>query len=594
MRVRRLWVRNFRGIKELDWKLPTDQRLLALVGPGDSGKSTILEAVHYLLGDRWNVPFVDTDFFSADVENPISIAALVIDIPPALKKETALGLWMSGVDQDGEIHQDPEDALEPALQVQLEVDASLEPRWSVLRTDGSEQYLTSTQRRAFSTFKVDDRTDVQLRWSRNSALGRMSANDGGERDALAAASRAAREALADHNNSSLTDLAALVQNRVNRVGGGSFADIKPGLDTSRSSMGAGLALYEDVVPLTSFGLGSRRLASLAVQQLAAGLRSVALVDELESGLEPHRAVRLLDYLLFNDDYAQVLVTTHSPVIVEQARIENLATVQNRGGVVTVTSLGGSEEVLQRLRRVRPSSLLARRVIVGEGKTEHGLLLECIDAWDSVRISQGLSTSAGEGVAIQDGNGGTEVAPRAEALARLGFIVAGFCDNDDRAVDAPIAAAQAAGVVVIRWSFGHNTESQACAELEADGLQSFVELGVQRRNGPDTVLQDLNAADPANPLTSLDVASWLAVHSLPDVRARVAKAALSRKWFKDVPGGRELGKWINDHYNHPQLATTFAQLEQIRAFVYPEHTVAEAPCDAETGAGETGSVETGHG
>jgi putative ATP-dependent endonuclease of OLD family len=97
--------------------------------------------------------------------------------------------------------------------------------------------LTSTQRHSFSTFKVDDRTDIQLRWSHNSALGRMSAKDGGERDALAAASRAAHEALADHHNPSLTELAASVQDRANKVGGGSFSDIRPGLDTSRSSMG---------------------------------------------------------------------------------------------------------------------------------------------------------------------------------------------------------------------------------------------------------------------------------------------------------------------------------------------------------------------
>lgn len=157
------------------------------------------------------------------------------------------------------------------------------------------QQLTSSQRRAFSTFKVDDRTDAQLRWSRNSPLGRLSAEDGGEREALASASRAAREALADHENSSLSELATKVQERVNKIGGGRFSDVKPGLDTTRSSMGAALALYEDVVPLTSYGLGSRRLASLAVQQLAAGSRSVAVVDQLESGLEPHRAVRLLNY-----------------------------------------------------------------------------------------------------------------------------------------------------------------------------------------------------------------------------------------------------------------------------------------------------------
>lgn len=171
MRIRRLWIENFRGIKSLDWKLSTDQQLVALVGPGDSGKSTILEAIHYLLGDRWNIPFADTDFHTVNVGTPILIKALLIDLPPTLKKEDSLGLWLSGVDQEGEVHQDPEDGYEPAILVQLTVDESLEPKWSVTRADGEQQYLTSTQRRAFSTFKVDDRTDAQLRWSRNSPVG---------------------------------------------------------------------------------------------------------------------------------------------------------------------------------------------------------------------------------------------------------------------------------------------------------------------------------------------------------------------------------------------------------------------------------------
>ena len=570
MRVRRLWISNFRGVRELDWKLPTNQQLVALVGPGDSGKSTILDALHYLLGDRWNIPFSDTDFFGVDVEKPIVVKALLTDLPIALKKEAALGLWLSGVDAQGDAHQDPEDGLEPALIVQLVVCSDLEPRWYVARADGEIQNLSSSQRRAFSTFKVDDRADAQLRWSRNSPLGRMSAEGGGERQALAAASRAARDTLVGHQSTSLSSIAAKVQERANKIGSGRFTDIKPGLDTSRSSMSAGLALYEDVIPLTSYGLGSRRLASLAVQQLAAGSRSIAVVDELESGLEPHRAVRLLNYLLSDEDYAQVIVTTHSPVIVEQAHIENLATVQNRNGVVTVTSLGNASDLVQRLRRARPSSLLARRVVVAEGKTEHGLLLELIDTWDAQRAAFGQSTSAGEGVAIQDGNGGTEVGPRSEALACLGFTVMAFLDNDDRSVDAGIVDAMLAGVQVTRWSQGLNTEMQVCSQLQADALTDFLALGIQRRSSDDTVRQDLNSIDPTNPVPSLNVQDWLSTGmKLDAARNRIAQAAIKRKWFKDVDGGRELGAWIVRNYSQTQLASTTSLLDKVRAFLYPK-------------------------
>lgn len=465
--------------------------------------------------------------------------------------------------------QDPEDGYVPALLVQLSVDASLEPKWSVLRTDGELQHLTSSQRRAFSTFKVDDRTDAQLRWSRNSPLGRLSAEDGGEREAIASASRAAREALADHENSSLSELATKVQERTNKIGGGRFSDVKPGLDTSRSSMGAALALYEDVIPLTSYGLGSRRLASMAVQQLAAGSRSVAVVDELESGLEPHRAVRLLNYLLSDDDYSQVIVTTHSPVIVEQAKIENLATVQAAQGVVTVTTLRGSSDAMLRLRRARPSSLLARRVVVVEGKTEHGLLLECLDSWDIERSSQGLSTSAGEGVAIQDAGGGTEVAPRAEALAALGFAVAGFLDNDDRTVDAAVVDALLAGATMVRWDLGFSTEGQICSQLAADGLTAFIKQGVDRRSSEQTVRDDINSIEGTQPVTSLDVTDWIAAGiTIEEARTRVATAAIARKWFKEVDGGRALGRWLMQYSAHHQLADAIGHLKDVRDFIYP--------------------------
>lgn len=583
MKVQQLTIKRFRGIKSLDWKLPTNQRLITLIGPGDTGKSTILEAIHYLLGDRWSIPFADTDFFGVEVSEPIVIKAVLTDLPVELLKESAFGLWLSGVDADGELHQDPEDGLEPCLVAKLSVDETLEPKWAVERVDGESQPLSSGQRKAFSTFKVDDRTDAQLRWTRTSALGRMSAKDGGEREALAAASRAAREALDGHESLALTDVARKVQERANKIGGGHFAGIRPGIDTSRSSMGANLALYEDVVPLTSFGLGSRRLASLAVQQLAAGSRAVAVIDELESGLEPHRAVRLLSYL-DSDEYSQVVVTTHSPVIVEQAPLESLAVVQNHEGAVSITSLGDASELVQRLRRGRPSALLARRVIAAEGKTEQGVSLALLDAWDVERVRSGLTTSAGEGVAVQDCIGGSEVPLRAAAMAAMGYDVVTLMDNDDRSVDRHVTAAEAASVVVVRWDVGMNTEQQICSELDADGLSKLLQLGVELRSTEDTVLADVNFADPEHPVSSLQVDDWIADGiTLGAARGRIAKAMVTRKWAKDVDAGRLLGDWLVENQGTLALGEVFEKLNRVKDFIYRRvETEAASPADGADG------------
>jgi energy-coupling factor transporter ATP-binding protein EcfA2 len=568
MRIQRLIVKRFRGIKTLDWVIPRDQRLIALVGPGDSGKSTILEAIHLLLGDRWNVAFTDTDFYRVDVTEPITIRAVLVDIPAPLLKDGALGLWLTGLADTGELFQDPEDHLTPALLVQLSVDSTLEPHWTVERVEGQSHALSATQRRHFSTFKVDDRTDSQLRWSRTSALGRLSAEQGGEREALAAASRAARDALLHHQSSPLAQLSLAVQDRVNAIGGGRFANFRPGLDTSRSAFGTGLALFEDEVPVTSFGLGSRRLASLAIQQLAAGNRSLALVDEIEDGLEPHRAVRLLQYLLTAGEYSQVIATTHSAVVVEQARIENLASVQCADGAVTVTSLGGSDETLQRIRRSRPSSLLARKVVVAEGKTEHGLLLACIEEWDATRTLAGLSTAAGEGIAIQDGQGGSEVPLRAAALSTLGMAAAGFMDNDDRGADAAVLSAREAGVTIVRWNSGCNTESQVCSSLDVASLSAIISLAVEQRGSPHTVLNDLHSVAPTLSLPSLQVDEWLASGVLlVEARSVVAAAAHSRNWFKSVEGGIVLGSWIMRNSAHQELAGVMSVLADAYKFIY---------------------------
>lgn len=46
---------------------------------GDSGKSTILDAINLCLGARRSAPFGDTDFFGMDVNRTIVIAITLGD-----------------------------------------------------------------------------------------------------------------------------------------------------------------------------------------------------------------------------------------------------------------------------------------------------------------------------------------------------------------------------------------------------------------------------------------------------------------------------------------------------------------------------------
>jgi len=63
MKIKYIKIHNFRGISQLDWDV--NGRFVCLIGPGDSTKSTILEAIELALTPRRTVTFDDADFYNA-------------------------------------------------------------------------------------------------------------------------------------------------------------------------------------------------------------------------------------------------------------------------------------------------------------------------------------------------------------------------------------------------------------------------------------------------------------------------------------------------------------------------------------------------
>lgn len=64
MNIHHIKIERFRGIRELDWRVGGD--FVCFVGPGDSTKTTILDAVEFALSPRWNIQFDDSDFYADD------------------------------------------------------------------------------------------------------------------------------------------------------------------------------------------------------------------------------------------------------------------------------------------------------------------------------------------------------------------------------------------------------------------------------------------------------------------------------------------------------------------------------------------------
>ena len=97
-RIRKIEIENFRGIKTLTW-CPA-KGINCLIGPGDSGKSSVLDAIDFCVGARRMIQFTDADFHQLDVENPIRIAVTLGELDDALKNLETYGMYVRGFDAE--------------------------------------------------------------------------------------------------------------------------------------------------------------------------------------------------------------------------------------------------------------------------------------------------------------------------------------------------------------------------------------------------------------------------------------------------------------------------------------------------------------
>ena len=80
MRISRAIIENWRSVKYADFE-PTDMTIL--VGANNSGKTNILSAINFLIGDRYPIPanLLDTDYYLSDRERDIHIQLDFDDAP---------------------------------------------------------------------------------------------------------------------------------------------------------------------------------------------------------------------------------------------------------------------------------------------------------------------------------------------------------------------------------------------------------------------------------------------------------------------------------------------------------------------------------
>jgi len=547
-RIRAIEIKNFRGIKELTW-FPS-AGINCLVGPGDSGKSSILDAVDFCLGARRNIQFTDADFHQMDVEAPISITLTLGELDDDLKNIDAYGMFVRGFKAETqEIEDEPENDAETVLTLNLQVASDLEPSWTLVSERAAAQGLTRNlswgDRVRLAPTRLGALADYHLGWRRGSVLNRVSEERADASAALAKAAREARKAFGDEAQEQLADTLAIVADTARHLGIPLGENIKAMLDAHSVSFSGGtISLHDEVgIPLRGLGLGSTRLLIAGLQRKAAAHSSILLMDELEHGLEPHRIIRLLGSLGAKEHEAplQVFMTTHSPVALRELSGSQLYVARPSGDWHQVQNVG-TEDGIQSTIRLYPDAFLAPKIVVCEGASEVGL----VRGLDQHRTATGQTSISASGTALVDCGGGGADRPfaRASAFRGLGYQAAVLRD-DDVAPTAQIEAAfQAGGGKVVAWRNGRALEDELFLSLSDDGVGRMLDRAIDL-HGPDLINDHIKSTtNNATDLGTIQADALVNGYS-NQARQVLGRAARTRKagWFKSVTWMEELAREI---------------------------------------------------
>lgn len=547
-RIRKIEIENFRAIKSLTW-FPTPG-INCLIGPGDAGKSTILDGVDFCLGARRNIQFTDSDFHQLDVNTPIKISVTIGELDDGLKSLDAYGMYVRSYNAlSGVIEDEPDVNAETVLTIRLTVESDLEPSWSLVsdraEAQGQTKNLVWGDRARLAPTRLGVTSDYHLSWRRGSVLNRISEERADASAAMVQAARDARTAFDNEENAQLKETLETVAVTAKALGIRTGDTVKAMLDAqSVSFSGGAISLHDhDGIPLRGLGTGSARLLIAGLQQTASAQSTIFLVDELEYGLEPHRIIRLLGSLGAKDVSLplQVFVTTHSPVALRELSGNQLFVVRGVGGIHNVQAVGTADEI-QSTIRLYPDAFLAPSVIICEGASEVGLIRGIDQYWTA---TQGQSINA-YGAALVDCGGGEADRPytRAASFQALGYRTAIVRDADKQPTEAAEINFVLDGGMVVAWQAGRALEDELFMSLTNDGVRKLINLAVEL-HGEERINQHIQSvSDNAQTLASIQADIALNDISLEN-RQALGMASRRRKagWFKSVTWMEGVGRDI---------------------------------------------------
>jgi len=177
-----LTIERFRGITSLKWK--PSRGVNVILGGGDVGKTTILEAIALLLSPVNPTTLSDPEYHDRDIEAGFSIEA-VLSLPAGAgisrqMKPSWPWEWSGEEATVPSLEHDGKRAGEPVYRVRVRGTEDLELAYEIVQLDGSADSFPVALRRAIGLVRLsgDDRNDRDLRLVQGSALDRLLSDKG--------------------------------------------------------------------------------------------------------------------------------------------------------------------------------------------------------------------------------------------------------------------------------------------------------------------------------------------------------------------------------------------------------------------------------
>ena len=525
-RLLSLHIQNFRGIKDLMCDF-SGSDMCCLIGHCDSGKSTILQAISYLFASNWTIPVSDEDFYRLDTSSSIQITGIVEDPPKDLLTMDKYGLdafWQDEDNQQG-----------LSIELTLTVESDLNPRWEIHNRNNDEYHpISNKDRSLFNIRMIDDYFDTQFNMSKYSLLKSLVADIEGsatfDNKIGIELIRGLKQQLSIGE-----DISQKVSDKLNEQVaslGGEQHNYSLAVPTAELMLrGNQIGLHAEDVPVRLMGKGSRRQLSLGLQlALGSSESSIILIDEIEQGLEPYKVKTIVRTL--KDSGRQVFLTTHSENVLCELDAADLYLL--RKGASSVYHMN---DTYQGMLRTNPDAFFFDKVIVCEGKTEYGFIIE-LDRYLSKQIGTSISSYAVSPIIGE----GSKMPQYCKLLKEIGTQCMCFIDNDVEKTKKEIEGL----AEICCCEPGNAIEEQYFKDAPFHVIEGLInDLKVQGVIPQDIILSE-------------------------QTRTEVGSQVKKGKWFKNIGGGRLLGERLFSSLSDISKETCmYKQIQNISSWIKGE-------------------------